>query len=739
MKVNEETEILSKLGILPPMDEGSYKSQIATASIVLGGGSAWSDAVSSDDESSGSSVVFQSLLESRHQGDAMGKQSRKWSCLNGCLLTPFILIGMLTSVVSVSLPNIAVNTHASSFLYILELLSCIAAGHFVGVLIAQYLSRFCKPLAHITLMMFGVTTATLMIAFLRSTHLSFMCSFFAGLFYGSVDQVGVMSVYSGKHVKRPAYAAYAAFALGAVLISAASIPFFSEEATPYARYLDRYSDNMSLLRHVLSRRDLEAFRTEQLAGEETSGDALGFNSSHEQSVEPIALNDTVQTTKSLRPDHVVGVLLVEEPKSMENKQKRKEAEAHLSGLADGLRGSITSSLQQSTPEPASRALPVQEPQTTEAHSSTPSAAVVQSTLSLNPSSGEVSRQGDESASVTDRSTGVTAGGRWPPVNSENSVMFVDLNWEWKVEGDTYRLLRFMRRFLQKESLNNVELIYLLASALCLSLLFQFLVCSICFQRTTMAALDKEDVQYPGADPSVGFDDKLWHLYVTVFFALTGGAESLISNALMFYSLVTPELKFSQRDASIFIAFYWAGIFISRLLALASGRIMPVNRLLFFLVGMASLCTYVAFSVLSFWTFAGAMFVLGSLLALQTPSMLSWLHEQETSSSSSLACHYGLGVSLGRLILPWIAAVVVHAYSSPPLLFVLLTVLTICQFVTLLFTVKSVVLQSRFRAIDRLADANAESVGTVIQQRDARRGKYIALLNESEDRTDPREH
>lgn len=66
----------------------------------------------------------------------------------------------------------------------------------------------------------------------------------------------------------------------------------------------------------------------------------------------------------------------------------------------------------------------------------------------------------------------------------------------------------------------------------------------------------------------GFESKDydWTFPASVYFALVGGTESLIGYTSMTYSLVTPELKFSHQDASLFVASYWAGIFVGRLLA-----------------------------------------------------------------------------------------------------------------------------------------------------------------------------
>lgn len=106
-----------------------------------------------------------------------------------------------------------------------------------------------------------------------------------------------MFIFSKKNTKRPAYAAYAAFALGAVIISASSLPFLSGKVTPYTSHLDKYTDNMR--RYVLYKRDL-FFKTDEQVINNTSLKEFLVHNNSDDGPSKVVLNNVINATKPSR-------------------------------------------------------------------------------------------------------------------------------------------------------------------------------------------------------------------------------------------------------------------------------------------------------------------------------------------------------------------------------------------------------------------------------------------------------
>lgn len=121
---------------------------------------------------------------------------------------------------------------------------------------------------------------------------------------------------------------------------------------------------------------------------------------------------------------------------------------------------------------------------------------------------------------------------------------------------------------------------------------------------------------------------------------------------------------------------------------------------------------------------------GLFISLIVPSTLSWLHEQNAIRYTKLVRIYGFSLSFGRFILPWAAGGLIWLYCSPQVVFIVLVVITFLSVVSLTVIAEAVKLQPYFGEADNLEETNSESVGTVIDQKNIRNGKYIALSDDT---------
>uniref|UniRef100_A0A183EBF1 Transmembrane protein n=1 Tax=Gongylonema pulchrum TaxID=637853 RepID=A0A183EBF1_9BILA len=284
LSTNEDAEILSRLGIIA----SNLKSPQTGTNFATG--------FSSTEQQSLKTDGYLTLTEEEDNGSNL-------PCVKG----------ISTSVQSITLPNIAVNIHATNFSFLITVLSLAAIGFLIGSLSVYVLFTRINATLLLALSVSGNIVVTFLFGCSKTVLAACLYSLILGCLHGTIFRGGLIVIHgSNASETRSLFAVHASFAIGAVLLSLLSAPLLSGSTTLPDSRPDRLLDNRSLLLHLLTKRYT---------------DFLSNDTYYEKTNSHIPVNET--TLKPLKPDHVVGVESLTEPKTEENVQKRKEVELRL--------------------------------------------------------------------------------------------------------------------------------------------------------------------------------------------------------------------------------------------------------------------------------------------------------------------------------------------------------------------------------------------------------------------------
>ncbi|VDK63645.1 unnamed protein product [Onchocerca ochengi] len=480
-----------------------------------------------------------------------------------------IVYGISTSVQGITMPNMIVNIYAMSRLF-----------------------SWMNPILLLLFSLFGTIIITALLGFSKTALIAYLYSLISGCFHGTIFRGGLIILCESDFGTRAVFAMHALFAAGIFLMSLLSTFILSGAAVPYSHF-SKLPDNHNVFNnHLLMKREMNLLS-------EQSGDDIFFKSS---------ISNELATSK---PDHVVGVELIAEPKTQENVQKRKEAIERMKSKEERqslvTNGSLYSNEYSGVQEPTRN-------QNNFAHSNT-SAAYVSSIFHTSsfPYLGKNDKGTARSMDQTETITVSNTAGVFYSLTKTNSVtanfIFSDVSFSfsglnWNV--GTIPLKNFwMLESLEQEASPNL------------------------FTDLKKMAIS-------------------WRTYSVLFFLLAGGIERVVGESLTFYALFRPELSFSQRNGLFLTSAFWLGIVTVRVLFVLMTKFINIGRLSNFVFFSAAVAGYVAASARSLFAVLCTMFILGLSLGPLSPFLFCWLAEQELSSYLSLSLLYAIVVCVSFL-------------------------------------------------------------------------------------------
>ncbi|MCP9265671.1 hypothetical protein DINM_021019 [Dirofilaria immitis] len=521
LHVNEEAEILSRLGALTSdleIQHKSLKKKRISFGFIFRNLKAVESCASTDDEENDSNVVY----------------------------------GISTSIQGITMPNMVLNIHTNNSLFVISVFCITAIG------------------------------------------------FLAGCFTG-----GLIVLCDSGFGTRAVFAVHALFATGIFVMSLLSTFILSGVAVPYSHFSKLPSDH-NVFNRLLVKRAMNL---------------LSVQSDDDVFVKSSVLKKRT-TLQSLRPDHVVGVESIAEPKTQENLQKRKEAverikskEEKLSLIANDF---IHSSGYSDVQERARN-------QNNFTHSNTSAAYV-----NMFSASSSHPRKKDKGTAKA-----------W--IMPKRQLL------NWNIGTITFSTFWILENLDQEFGpFQNVHMVYALATFFglcCLSLCFVAAICNgSCIAISSLqdvelnGLLEKEEkstspLNFSALSPSIfksidGLEEN-GSLVACIFYLVlfvSGWYRIRSRESLTIYALFRPELSLSQRN----------GLFSLPLSGLAllrrechSTKFDNIDCLSNFVLFSAAVAGYVAASL-----------SLGPL----SPFLFCWLSEQNLSSRLSLSLLYTIEVS-----------------------------------------------------------------------------------------------
>ncbi|VDK83691.1 unnamed protein product [Litomosoides sigmodontis] len=664
--VNEEAEILSRLGALTSNLESRHKD-LRNERISFGRvfqNFTTDESCTSADEGSDSDVIY-----------------RK---------------GISTSVQSITIPNIIVNIHASSSLFVAFTLCITAFGFLIACSTVSRLFTWINPILLLLFSLFGAVMVTVLLGSSKTTLTAYLYSFMSGCFHGTIFRGGLIILCGSDFGMRALFAMHAFFAAGILLMSLLSTLILSGVAVPHSNSSKLpYNDNMSNHLFINTKQEMD----------------LSTQSGDDGFIRSSPLEESI-TSKFLRPDHVVGVESATEPKTEENVQKRKEAVGRMKSKEESF---VTNGTLH-----ANGVGKHGQSQDKFSHSNTSFPYINVSTASLFPHL----RKGDNGTITNINQTetkDISNSGSTPHYsmmkpNGIASFVFSDLSCSfsglnWNIDTATRNNFWILEDLEQKFGpFQNVHVVYAISTFLVLCHLLLCLVAVACDgSYITASILQVVELQ---AAPNVFTDWKKitvsWRAYSVLFFLLTGGVEFVVGESLTFYALFRPELSRSQRNGLFLSSSFWLGIVTARVLFILMTKFININRLSNFVFFCAAVAGYVAASARSFSVMLCTIFVLGLSLGSLSPFLFCWLDEQHLSSRMSLSLLY---------------AVVICVSLS-------------FAYIILIMTVRTAKATARHNAINCCSNGLSPEVSVRTSGQDKiHNGDYMVLMDKSDGRSD----
>uniref|UniRef100_A0A915PJT8 Uncharacterized protein n=1 Tax=Setaria digitata TaxID=48799 RepID=A0A915PJT8_9BILA len=556
--VNDDTEILSRLGVLAPCLEDHSKCL--------------------RNERMFSGFVFP---ESKAGGN--------YSSVDDEISSNVYLKGISTSVQNITLPNIVVSTHASDFLFIVFVFCIATCGFLLGC-------------------------STALLGSSKDVLSAYVYSFLTGFLHGTIFRGGLIILCANNFGTRTVFAMHVFFAAGILLMSVLSTFILSGVAVPYP-----YSNKLSGDYNVM----------DQLPIKQEVHSSL-LQSRKDIFTEPTILKNFV-TSKISRPDHVVGVDSVAEPKTQGNLEKQKVTVERTKSEMEG---------QSVLPKESSFLSSV-----------SPGYVNISSIASLHhlEKDDKGTARNTKGTETTTRSDALfTLHSLKKSNNFTASFVFSDISYSfselnWQIDSVTFPSLWVLKDLEQKFGpFQNIHVVYALATFLgfCNLLLYFFTAVYYDSFYITEPSMRITELQ---TTPNLFADCKemavSWRVYSVLFFLLTGGVELVVGEGLIFYALFRPELNLSQRNGLFLTSIFWCGVIAARISFIVMTKFVNISRLSNVVLFSAVVAGYVAASVRSFLAALFILFILGLSLGPLSPSLFCWLDEQKLSSRLSLTLLY----------------------------------------------------------------------------------------------------
>lgn len=129
-------------------------------------------------------------------------------------------------------------------------------------------------------------------------------------------------------------------------------------------------------------------------------------------------------------------------------------------------------------------------------------------------------------------------------------------------------------------------------------------------------------------------------------------------------------------------------------------------------------------------------ITGLSLGPLSPFLFCWLDEQDLPNRLSLSLLYAIGISLGRLILPCVIAILIYVCSTPVVLFAVVCVSLFFAYIVLIMTVRTARVIIRLSAINQFSSGQSPEISVKAPGwSKTRNGDYMVLVDKSDGKFD----
>uniref|UniRef100_A0A915A8W1 Major facilitator superfamily (MFS) profile domain-containing protein n=1 Tax=Parascaris univalens TaxID=6257 RepID=A0A915A8W1_PARUN len=697
MDINEDSEILSKLGIL------SSKASSATKNSPRKGDD-FIDVKMDDwkwetDEPTDASDAEQSeedfaydkhtLLEEHTARQGNTRRTGGITCTNVLLSSSFIALGLSSSILGPTLPDIGLATNSNGILPLSYVICSNAFGYLLGNVILSRLFTRLSPMMFLLFCVLGTAPSLLLIASSSSLSVVNFYSFMLGILLGSIHRGALIVMYGKGGGVRALFTLHVFLALGACMAPLMSAPFVFNTIRSGG-----LSPSTLTAEHLLLKRELHS---------------VNFLNESDFGIKDLNSTGNIATAvpKPKRPDHVVGQGSLIEPKSKENELKRMEVEKKNKQVGKqsptkncSSTGNSTNCIEQDLSDTSKNLLPKNEATSQrdplhETVSNTggnlvnPSTNPSSSSLPINAS--KLSSDISTASTVTSRiaaSTTPVLHIKVQPVVTPSSISdrkrfdaanvtgeIVDSGLS-SVIPSTNRTRQFDESAMweivkqQVADLNDMKLLYAIIALLCCCCAIPFIVSFVCCCEQLSMVPDLQIAKLrrdPEKCRDVANDGLLcyWRWLARFYFMLIGGVEMSLGGLLTLYVLgIFPDQP-SQLDGALVTSAFWAGILLMRILCVFSLRLGNSPRLMqFFLLVACAICGFnVYYPSATPQAASLQLFLIGTFVSVLLPGVLGWLDTQLVLSRLSSTTLYGASISVGRIVVPYLSAVLMSKCSK----------------------------------------------------------------------------
>ncbi|VDM50352.1 unnamed protein product, partial [Toxocara canis] len=150
-------------------------------------------ATATDDEQSDEDLIYDkvrhTLLDERSSSRSHSRKSNGVPCRNVLLASSFLCLGLSSSILGPTLPDIVAATNSSSMISLSYLISFNALGYLLGNVILSRLFTRLSPMMFLMFCVLGTVPSTLLIAWSSSLSVVNFHSCVLGIFLGSIHRV----------------------------------------------------------------------------------------------------------------------------------------------------------------------------------------------------------------------------------------------------------------------------------------------------------------------------------------------------------------------------------------------------------------------------------------------------------------------------------------------------------------------------------------------------------------------
>lgn len=751
MNVNEDSEILSKLGILSSELESPHKYSPKKNTSEEAKYDDWKweggpEAGDSSNDESDSDAVYDkhTLLSGRLQSRGVRRSRNGFTCRKVLLACSFISLGLSTSILGSTLPDLGAVTGTKDVISLSHVISFNAVGYFFGNVLFSRLFTRINPLVLLLFCVIGAVPFTVIIAWCNSFQFINFYSCILGIFLGSIHRGGLIVLYGIDGKTGAVFGIHVALAFGAFVAPLCSAPFVLNSV----RSITVVSSESTPLKTNVFKREATPQPPLQL-----------YNS-------PAAWSETATEVASpIRPESAVGDASDIKTKAMENEVMRKKVEkmkqekeikdtvaANCSALANGSNcldatpNLSTNSSSNDTLRSSSASLSTVFPlktntsvKATEALFTTVTVSAEKIMASPMPSterkvpSADLNMESDKNKNFT-RSLSITEGITVVFANTTNVIKSPDESVMWKTVND------------KVAELNSTKLTYVVIGILCLFCAGPFVFSFACCCEELSVVPDLQIAKLRAAPDSVSNETtenssiRWWRWYASLLFLVLAGIEIFFGSFLVIYTLDFVYL--SQLTGVLVTSAFWAGVLVARIFCALCVKSTSSIRTAQFLLFTSTVVSGSAafFTPATPLILCAEVFILGSLLSSVSLWVLIWLDAQLSVSRLLLTMLYGAAVSTGRCIVPLIGAFFMFKYHYSASFFTVICFLFAIAFAGLLLLNRCVRSIARLNALNQLTDAvtsssrGASKMETAISfgiKDNKRNGRYMQLV-ENED-------